>query len=70
MSLRRVPAAAVKIGELLDRADTPGELDAIWSLNDCDGFTGAARTYLDDRRRQIAERQQRNADSAHLARAS
>lgn len=69
MSLR-VSAVAVRMGELLDRADTPAELDAIWALNDMDGVGGAARAYLDDRRRQIEARHARSAAARKMARAS
>ena len=69
MTLPRIPAAAVAAGTALDRAETLRELDAIWALNDCDGFGGKAREYLEEVRRSVALRCERNGRYIGLGRA-
>ena len=70
MSLPRIPAAAVAAGIALDRADTLDELEALWKLNDCDGFKGKSRDYLMGIYRGVVARCQRNAEAVRMGQAA
>jgi hypothetical protein len=70
MTLPRVSAPVVALGQILDRADTPDELESLWLMNDGDGFRGKDRTYLLGIYRGVIARCQRNAAALDLARAS
>jgi hypothetical protein len=70
MTLPRVPAAAVKAGAALCRADTKDELEAFWLSSGCDAFRGAARTYLLGIYQQQVSRLNSNEQVLKWARAS
>ena len=67
MTLPHITAAAVAAGMIIDRADTPDELETLWKLNDCDGYTGRSREYLAQVRKSVEARHARNAEALRMA---